>query len=74
MMTIAEYRRAMHEITRDEFYAQIGNLDVVFSILPGRYPYLISCESRARKVRGLIVTTLSETDGTEVRRYFVPNG
>ena len=61
----------MREVAQVEFYAAIGDQDIVSTILPGEYPYAIRFETRTRRIRGLIVLTLAPTTGEELRHYYL---
>ena len=61
----------MRGVGQVEFYAAIGNKDIVSTILPGKYPYTIRFETRTRQIRGLVVLTLAPTTGEELRRYYL---
>ena len=59
------------EISKEDFYASIGRLDVHPSLQPGGYPYTALWLTPTREVRGKSVEhVIAGIHGT---RYFLPN-
>jgi hypothetical protein len=56
--TLKQRREIMHtnwkQVTKAEFYAVVGRMDVVPHILPGPFPYTTIFQNRAREPIGRI--------------------
>jgi hypothetical protein len=60
----------MHEVSKDEFFAGIGNQNVHPRIV-GPWPYTSLFETPGREVRGKIVTIIPAGEALEVSRYYL---
>lgn len=66
-------RPGWRQVTKEEFYAAIGHLDVNPSILPGPYPYTSEFKMRhSRAVVGIKVGYRPEGRALPVSAYYLP--
>jgi len=71
-ITIAEMREGLSEVTRDEFYREIGPQNVTASIVNDRWPYTSVFRTPSREIRGMIVGFLPEGSASEQKCFLLP--